>query len=573
MPTPAFGTTIKYTDVTTEFTLSVNPPPVAIGANFRFASGTYTPPTPVIPLTGTISLSGNLGGKTKVAAPPGLVGNPTWIATMNFGNGGNGLYCATNANEDIYVGGQMTSTTATAYNAGTTTATSAVYTSGTLSSVALAKYNSAGIVQWVTVIDGRGAETFGRSAASTNNVYVVLQTGTVWPNAYSINGTSFVTMNTATTAGTIGLALVQYSKLGVANFMIGVANQNGIGMRPGAVAIDNDENIYTITRTPGVSGQLQWAYGANFSNVSGTQINYPVPANMGLNACSLIKWNAAGVPQFLAWQSGGYNGYGTAVAYNKVSQNIVLSSGIGFSYTPFAYDANQQVTGKACAVTIPSTSWVKTLIAYNKTGTAQFCTMVCNVIQNDNFSGLAFDSSGNIYIANTSNTSPTAFTAGLTTGITSTSKPTGGTYGAWIAKYSSTGVAQWITMVFGTGNCYGLEVSVDSYDNIYLTVDTAANAAISAYNAGSSAPAITSLVPVGTGTVWVKYDTSGVAISTSISYNSTTFTNWLVNLAPVNNNAYSTATAGGGTWQVYGTNNVTNISSANAQVGALIKYV
>lgn len=72
MPTPATGSTIKYTDVTTEFTLTVNPPSRAIGADFRFAGGTYTPASPAIPTgsTATISLSGDLGGRTKVSSGP-----------------------------------------------------------------------------------------------------------------------------------------------------------------------------------------------------------------------------------------------------------------------------------------------------------------------------------------------------------------------------------------------------------------------------------------------------------------------------------------------------------------------
>lgn len=67
MPTPAIGTTITYTNVTNEFTLSINPPSRAIGADFRFAGGTYTPASPAIPTgaTSAIRLSGDLGGRTK----------------------------------------------------------------------------------------------------------------------------------------------------------------------------------------------------------------------------------------------------------------------------------------------------------------------------------------------------------------------------------------------------------------------------------------------------------------------------------------------------------------------------
>ena len=72
MPTPAIGTTITYTNVTNEFTLSINPPSRAIGVDFRFAGGTYTPASPAIPTgaTSTIRLSGDLGGRTKVSAGP-----------------------------------------------------------------------------------------------------------------------------------------------------------------------------------------------------------------------------------------------------------------------------------------------------------------------------------------------------------------------------------------------------------------------------------------------------------------------------------------------------------------------
>ena len=78
MPTPAVGSTINFTNVTTEFGLTINPPARGLGADFRFAGGSYTPASPAIPTggTSTISLSANLGGRTKfVPAPSGLY---TW---------------------------------------------------------------------------------------------------------------------------------------------------------------------------------------------------------------------------------------------------------------------------------------------------------------------------------------------------------------------------------------------------------------------------------------------------------------------------------------------------------------
>jgi len=106
MPTPAPGTNIKFTQVASEFTLAINPPSRGLGANFRFAPGTYTPATPAIPTgaTAAIKLSGDLGGRTKAVPPPPtfftpftspgtftspFTGNVTLLVIGGGGSGGN----------------------------------------------------------------------------------------------------------------------------------------------------------------------------------------------------------------------------------------------------------------------------------------------------------------------------------------------------------------------------------------------------------------------------------------------------------------------------------------------------
>lgn len=83
MPTPAVGSAIKFTNVCTEFALSINPPSRAMGANFRFASGTYTPASPAIPTgtTAAISLSSDLGRRTKATPSGGLY---TWPVSTAY---------------------------------------------------------------------------------------------------------------------------------------------------------------------------------------------------------------------------------------------------------------------------------------------------------------------------------------------------------------------------------------------------------------------------------------------------------------------------------------------------------
>lgn len=69
MTTPAYGSRINFTNVCTVFGLAINPPARGLSADFRFASGTYSPATPAIPTgTSAISLSFNLGGKSKVSS-------------------------------------------------------------------------------------------------------------------------------------------------------------------------------------------------------------------------------------------------------------------------------------------------------------------------------------------------------------------------------------------------------------------------------------------------------------------------------------------------------------------------
>ncbi len=95
---------------------------------------------------------------------------------------------------------------------------------------------------------------------------------------------------------------------------------------------------------------------------------------------------------------------------------------------------------------------------------------------------------------------------------------------------------------------------------------------IKVYNAGSSTIALTSRVPTGCPwTVW-KYNSSGIVQNVIIGYNGATYNALLGNNKTLNNKLYSTFNGSAGTWTVYGTNNTTNISSANAAVGALVKF-
>jgi len=573
MPTPAVNSTIKFSDVTTEFILSVNPPPRALGADFRFAGGTYTPASPAIPTgaTATIRLSADLGGRTRIESNLGL---PTWIATMNFGVGQQGVVCCLDSSENIYVGGALVTTTATAYNAGTTTGTNSTYVATTLGGVGLAKYNSSGIVQWVTEVDGAGNDQFG-FVTFTNNLYVGGRAGTSWPTAYNA-GSSTVgqTMSTTGIAVTIGYYIAKYNSSGIAQFMIGYGNSSGTGSFSSTIVTDSSENIYCAGRTGG-PGQSAWAFGPGGT----TNINYPTPASStGIN-CIVIKWNSAGTPQWIAMIRSNGAGYGTGVAWNNAASQLGVTANSGGSIQAIAYNANQNppTTGITCTRASSTSSTLVT--AYNTGGTVLWTTIVDGTLTTDAKSCgfLDSDSSGNWYVCGTSASgiAPTAYSAGTSTGTTSAKTPL--LSGAWLAKFNSSGDVQWIAMVDSTAsvNNYGMSVHVDTNNDVYFTTFcNTGQSTVNAYNAGSNTIALTSRVPSGCPwTVW-KYNSSGIVQNVIVGWNGANYNSLVGNNKTMNSKLYSTFTGTAGiiNWTVYGANNTTNVVSANPAAGALVKF-
>jgi len=567
MPTPAVNSTIKFTDVTTEFTLSVNPPSRAIGADFRFAGGTYTPASPAIPTgaTATISLSGDLGGRTKASAV-GNAGIPTWIATFNFGGTQQGIACCLDSSENIYVGGQLTSGTATAWNAGTTTGTNSTYVASVLNGTGIAKYNSSGIVQWVTEVDGAGNELFG-FVDFVNNLYVCGRCGAVWPTAWNA-GSSTVGTTMTTTPTRTGLYIAKYNSSGIAQYMFGTAdNSGGSGFNTTLIA-DPSENIYACGRN-GNTTQYSWGPGGGTTPIT---LN-PVAAGICAYIC---KWNSSGAPQWIAFVVANGNGYGIGSAWNNAVSQLGVIAHSGGAVQARAYNAGSTTTFITCS-TSSQAGTTTAVAAYNTAGTALWITVIYNSLTTGtNSCGfLSSDSSGNWYFCGTSvsGLAPIAYSAGTTTGTTAAQTPL--LSGAYLVKFNSSGAVQWIAMVDSTAsvNNYGSSVHVDQNGNIYFTTFcNTAGSTVNAYNAGSSTIALTSRATTGCPwTVW-KYNSSGIVQNVIVGYNGATYNALLGNNKTLNNKLYSTFNGNAGTWTVYGTNNTTNISSANAAVGALVKF-
>ena len=569
MPTPAVGSTIKFSDVTTEFTLSVNPPPRAIGADFRFAGGTYTPASPAIPTgaTATISLSGDLGRRTKVTTTN--AGLPTWIATMNFGVSAEGVACCLDSSENIYVGGALTITTATAYNAGTTTGTNSTYVATVLGGIGLAKYNSSGIVQWVTEVDGSGNDQFG-FCTFTNNLYVCGRAGAAWPTAWNA-GSSTVGQTMTTTPSRTGLYIAKYNSSGIAQYMFGTADNSGGSGYNTTITADPSENIYACGFN-GNTTQYSWGPGGGASPISLD----PVATGTCAYVC---KWNSSGAPQWIAFVVANGNGYGIGSAWNNAVSQLGVIAQAGGAVQARAYNAGSTTTSITCSVSSQAGTITTAVAAYNTAGTALWITVIYNSLTTSTQSCgfLSSDSSGNWYFCGTSASgqAPIAYSAGTSTGTTAALTPL--LSGAYLVKFNSSGAVQWIAMVDSTAsvNNYGSSVHVDQSDNIYFTTFcNSGNQTVNAYNAGSSTIALTSRVPNACPwTVW-KYNSSGIVQNVIVAYNGANYNSELGNNKTLNNKLYSTftGTAGAIVWTVYGADNTTHISSANTGTSVLVKF-
>ena len=568
MPTPPYQSTIKFTDVTTAFGLSINPPSRSLGGSFRFVPGTYTPSTPVIP-TGpiaSISLSYHLGGKSSVSGG--------WIAAMNFGNGGRGLMVATD-DTYIYVAGQITGT-ATAWNAAGTASISAVATTG--SGVALVQYNTSGTPLWITVIDGAGTDLVGYISCRGDGIYVSGRAGTTWPTAKNASNPSIGKTITGT-VNTIGWFIAKYNSSGDALYMIGTTA--GASQNAHVFEIDYDGAVFAAGRSGG-SGQILNAYGPGGSSVVSANAPTFTP-NFVL--CWIARWDTNGTPQWIRFdRTNNAGGYGTGVAtgiYNFYPAAVVVS-GCGGSVTPIAYDGAGNVlilsTKAAQAATTTCVSLTQDF------GGAEWMTVIYNTYINDTvgsacvasypgYFGKPYLEDSPYYVCGTSvsGVAPIAYSAGTTTGVTAVPVPT--LRGAWLAKFSWDGQVLWIATIDGPGDNYATAVNVDSDNFIYVNVTVTDQNTVNAYNAGSTTSFVTSVTSGGSGTVIVKYDTNGTAINTCISYNFNTGGRLVNNLIVTGGNRYKTGSIAGGTfnWQVITPEGIT-IDSTNQQVGILAKF-
>jgi uncharacterized delta-60 repeat protein len=245
---------------------------------------------------------------------------------------------------------------------------------------------------------------YGVATDSSGNVYVAGQT------EGGLDGN--------TSAGSSDLFVVKYNSSGTKQWtkQLGTSsNDNAYG-----VATDSSGNVY-------LAGQTGGGLDGNTS--------------AGSSDLFVVKYNSSGTKQWTKQLGTSSHDNATGVATDS-SGNVYVAGQTGGGL-----DGNTSAGNSDLFV-----------VKYNSSGTKQW-TKQLGTSSNDNATGVATDSSGNVYVAGQ--------TEGGLDGNTSA-----GNYDLFVVKYNSSGTKQWTKQLGTSSNDHAYGVATDSSGNVYVAGQT-----------------------------------------------------------------------------------------------------
>jgi len=301
----------------------------------------------------------------------------------------------------------------------------------------LAKYNSAGVLQWATYYGGSGLE-IGWSVAvdASGNVYLTGRTSSV--DSISTAGSHQVSFGGGISDGFI----TKFNSAGVrqwGTYYGGILDDYGRN-----VDLDMSGNVY-------ITG-----YSSSTSAIS-TIGSHQVNIGGGLSGDAyLVKFNGSGVRLWATYYGGSGNDDGRSIALDQYG-NIYLAG---------TTVSTNNISTLGCHQFIIGGSGDAFLVKFDNSGVRQWGTYnggssidgVCNV---------SVDSLDNVFL------SGDAFSANGFTTAGCYQQINGGLFDAFATKFSGVGVRVWGTYYGGATSDRGFAMCVDLFGNFYLGGETA----------------------------------------------------------------------------------------------------
>jgi hypothetical protein len=308
----------------------------------------------------------------------------------------------------------------------------------------VAKYDTGGIVQWVARIASSGTDRAYSVATDSGGNLIVTGDYSAVATAFNSDGTAFGT--TLTNSGLFDVFVVKYNPSGVVQWVARIASTAAdSGFR---ITTDTSDAIYVTGN--GGTGAVITSFSSN-----GTAFS-PTLANAGGTDAFLVKYNSAGIVQWNARIASTGSEAGRGIATDS-AENVYVAGNAGTAITT-AFNAD----GTAFGTTLPAAAGGTCfLVKYNSTGSVQWITRVTSA----SAFAVCTDSSNNAFLAGVNGTNATVFSSngGILRVV-----PTIGGNDAWLVKYNSSGIGQWVSRVGSSANEVVGNIAADSAGNVYL---------------------------------------------------------------------------------------------------------
>ncbi len=316
------------------------------------------------------------------------------------------------------------------------------------SDIFVAKYNSAGALQWAQRAGGTSVN-YGRAVGVDTNGDIYVTGGYQGP-------ANFGSTNLPATSGE-QFFLAKYTSSGTVKWLqtsTGGITNSGIGL-----AVDGAGNSYALA-------VMDW---------SGTSITFGSETistvEGGHTLLILVKYDSTGTAQWAQLFDSAEETYGSKVAVDAAGNVYVRGA--------FSYD---MTIGSSNLMVNPTTATKNMFLAkFNNTGALVWLQQPAG--GNVDEGGVAVDPAGDAFVSGAFNTN-LDFGNGIT--LTNEANSTASFGDAFLAMYDSSGAIQWAQRAGGANGGFYWDVALDAETNVYAAGFWGSGAGVAKYNPGGT---------------------------------------------------------------------------------------